>query len=262
MTVRIAQNLGVEKIANFTKRMNIYKQPEELLSISLGSAETTLLNLTSAYCSFVNGGKLIKPVLIDRIQDGEGNTIINNENRKCTNCDKISFTGKEFPKIEDDYEKVLSPQTAYQLTSILQGVVERGTGKKLKKLGLNLAGKTGTTNDNTDAWFIGFTSNLVIGVYVGMDNPKPLGKFETGSKAALPIFEEFVKKAVKKSHARPFKVPKDITLMVVDPNTGNKAKFSSKNTIIESYKSKNISDGKILYSNNNRLDTNNILRFY
>ena len=262
MTVRIAQNLGVEKIANFTKRMNIYKQPEELLSISLGSAETTLLNLTSAYCSFVNGGKLIKPVLIDRIQDSEGNTIINNENRKCTNCDKISFTGKEFPKIEDDYEKVLSPQTAYQLTSILQGVVERGTGKKSKKLGLNLAGKTGTTNDNTDAWFIGFTSNLVIGVYVGMDNPKPLGKFETGSKAALPIFEEFVKKAVKKSDARPFKVPKDITLMVVDPNTGNKAKFSSKNTIIESYKSKNISDGKILYSNNNRLDTNNILRFY
>ena len=262
MTVRIAQNLGVNKIANFTKKMNIYKKPEELLSISLGSAETTLLNLTSAYCSFVNGGKLIKPVLIDRIQDGEGNTIINNENRKCINCDKISFTGKEFPKIEDDYEKVLSPQTAYQLTSILQGVVERGTGKKLKKLGLNIAGKTGTTNDNTDAWFIGFTSNLVIGVYVGMDNPQPLGKFETGSKAALPIFEEFAKKAVKKSDARPFKVPKDITLMVVDPNTGVKAKFSSKNTIIESYKSKNISNGKILYSNNNRLDANNILRFY
>jgi penicillin-binding protein 1A len=262
MTVRIAQNLGVDKIANFTKRMNIYKKPEELLSISLGSAETTLLNLTSAYCSFVNGGKLIKPVLIDRIQDSEGNTIINNENRKCINCDKISFTGKEFPKIEDDYEKVISPQTAYQLTSILQGVVERGTGKKLKKLGLNLAGKTGTTNDNTDAWFIGFTSNLVIGVYVGMDNPQPLGKFETGSKAALPIFEEFVKKSIKKSDAKPFKIPDEIILMVVDPNTGNKAKFSSKNTIIESYKNKNISDGKVLYSNNNRLDVNNILRFY
>jgi len=262
MTVRIAQNLGVDKLANFTKKMNIYKKPEELLSISLGSAETTLLNLTTAYCSFVNGGKLIKPVLIDRIQDGQGNTIINNENRKCINCDKISFTGKEFPIIEDDYEKVLSPQTAYQLTSILQGAVERGTGKKLKKLGLNLAGKTGTTNDNTDAWFIGFTSNLVIGVYVGMDNPKTLGKFETGSKAALPIFEEFVKKGVKKADARPFKIPDEIILMVVDPNTGNKAKFSSKNTIIESYKSKNVSDGKILYSNNNRLDANNILRFY
>ena len=262
MTVRIAQNLGIDKIANFSKKMNIYQEPEHLLSISLGSAETTLLSLTSAYCSFANGGKLIKPVLIDRIQDGEGNTIINNENRKCIDCDKISFTGKDFPKVEDNYKQVISPQTAYQLTSILQGAIERGTGKKLKKLGLNLAGKTGTTNENTDAWFVGFTSNLVIGVYVGMDNPKPLGKFETGSKAALPIFEEFVKRAVNKSDARPFKVPEDITLMVVDPNTGNKAKFSSKDTIIESYKSKNISNGKILYSNNNRLDVNNILKFY
>ena len=177
-------------------------------------------------------------------------------------CDKISYTGKEYPKIKDNYEQVLSPQTAYQLTSILKGVVERGTGKKLKKLGLNLAGKTGTTNENTDAWFIGFTSNLVIGVYVGMDNPQPLGKFETGSKAALPIFEEFIKNAIKKSDARPFKVPEDITLMVIDPETGDKAKFSSKNTIIESYKSKNISNGKVLFSNNNRLDSNNILRFY
>jgi len=262
MTVRIAQNLGIDKLANFSKQMHIYEKPEELLSISLGSAETTLLKLTSAYCSFVNGGKLIKPIIIDRIQDSEGNTIINNGNRKCVNCDKISFTSKEFPKIEDDYEQVISPQTAYQLTSILQGAVERGTGKKLKKLGLNLAGKTGTTNDNTDAWFIGFTSNLVVGVYVGMDNPQPLGRYETGSKAALPIFEEFVKKSVKKSEARPFKVPNKITLMVVDPITGYKAKFSSKNTIIESYKSKNINDGKILYSNNNRLDTNNILKFY
>ncbi len=262
MTVRIAQNLGVDKIADFSKKMNIYQKPEELLSISLGSAETTLLSLTSAYCSFVNGGKLIKPILIDRIQDGKGNTIVNNENRKCINCDKISFTSKEFPMIKDDYKQVMSPQTAYQLTSILQGAVERGTGKKLRKLGLNLAGKTGTTNENTDAWFIGFTSNLVIGVYVGMDNPEPLGKFETGSKAALPIFEEFVKKSVKKSDARPFKVPDDITLMVIDPISGNKAKFSSKNTIIESYKSINISNGKVLYSNYNRLDTNNILKFY
>jgi len=262
MTVRIAQNLGIDKVASFSKKMNIYENPDELLSISLGSAETTLLNLTSAYCSFVNGGKLINPILIDRIQDGEGNTIINNENRKCSDCDKISYTGKEFPKIEDNYEQVISPQTAYQVTSILQGVVERGTGKKLKKLGLNIAGKTGTTNENTDAWFIGFTSNLVIGVYVGMDNPQPLGKFETGSRAALPIFEEFVKKAVKKSDAKPFKVSNDITLMIVDSITGEKAKFSSKNTIIESYKSINVSNGNVLYSNSNRLDVNNILKFY
>ena len=262
MTVRISRSLGIDKVANFSKKMKIYKNPDELLSISLGSAETTLLKLTSAYCTFVNGGKLIEPIIIDRIQDGEGNTIINNENRKCINCDQISFTGKEFPIIKDNYPQVLSRETAYQITSFLQGVIERGTGKKLRKLGLNIAGKTGTTNENTDAWFIGFTSNLVVGVYVGMDNPKPLGKFETGSKAALPIFEEFVKKAVKKSDSRPFKVPQNITLMVIDPNTGEKAKFTSKNTIIESYKSENVLDGKVLYSDNDRLDTNNILKFY
>ena len=262
MTVRIAQNLGVDKIASFSKKLKIYENPEELLSISLGSAETTLLNLTSAYSSFVNGGKLISPIIIDRIQDSEGNTIINNENRKCKNCNEISFTGKDYPVIEDNYKQVISEQTAYQIISFLEGVIKRGTGKKLKDLKLNLAGKTGTTNDNTDAWFIGFTSNLVVGVYVGMDNPEPLGKYETGSKAALPIFREFVEKAVKKSNARPFKVPKEMTLMVVDPLTGEKAKFDSKNTIIEAYKSQNVMNGKVLYSDNNRLDTNNILKFY
>ncbi len=262
MTVRIAQNLGVDKIVEFSKRLKIYDNPDELLSISLGSAETTLLNLTSAYSSFVNGGKLISPIIIDRIQDSEGNTIINNENRKCKNCDEISFTGKDYPIIEDNYKQVISEQTAYQITSLLEGVIKRGTGKKLKELNLNIAGKTGTTNENTDAWFIGFTSNLVVGVYVGMDNPEPLGKYETGSKAALPIFKEFVKKAIKKSDARPFKVPKEMTLMVIDPFTGEKAKFNSKNTIIEAYKSKNVMNGKVLYSDNNRLDVNNILKFY
>ena len=159
-------------------------------------------------------------------------------------------------------EQVFSPQTAYQITSLLEGAVKRGTGKKLKNLNLNLAGKTGTTNKNTDAWFIGFTSNLVVGVYVGMDNPQPLGKFETGSKTALPVFKNFIKKAIKKSEARPFKVAEGITMMVVDPLTGQKAKFSSKDTILEAYKSSNVIDGVILYSNNNRLDTNNILKFY
>ncbi len=262
MTVRIAQNLGVDKLAKFSQDLKIYNNPEELLSISLGSAETTLLNLTSAYSSFVNGGKLISPIIIDRIQDSEGNTIINNENRKCRNCDKISYTGKDYPQIEDNYVQVMSEQTAYQVTTILEGVIKRGTGKKLRELQLNLAGKTGTTNENTDAWFIGFTSNLVIGVYVGMDNPKPLGKFETGSKAALPIFREFIEKSVKKSEARPFKVPEKMTLMVVDPLTGEKAKFNSKNMIIESYKSKNVLNGKVLYSDSNRIDKNNILKFY
>ena len=262
MTVRIAQNLGISKITNFSKQLGIYDNPEELLSLSLGSAETTLLKLTSAYCAFVNGGKLVEPIIIDRVQDSEGNTIVNNEKRLCKNCDQISFTSKDYPIIDDQYKQVFSPQTAYQITSLLEGVVQRGTGKKLKKLKLNLAGKTGTTNDNTDTWFIGYTSNLVIGVYVGMDNPKPLGKFETGSKVALPIFEDFVKKAIKKSDARPFKVAEGITMMVVDSVTGQKAKFSSEDTIIEAYKNKNIVDGKVLYLNNNRLDSNNILKFY
>ena len=125
-----------------------------------------------------------------------------------------------------------------------------------------MAGKTGTTNSNTDTWFVGFTSNLVIGVYVGMDNPQPLGRYETGSKVALPIFENFVKKAIKKSDARPFKSADGITMMVVDSLTGQKAKFSSKQTIIEVYKKQNVINGKVLYSNNNRLESNNILRIY
>ena len=232
------------------------------MSISLGSAETTLLKMTSAYSSFVNGGKLVEPIFIDRIQDSEGKTIFKNKLRFCEDCDLISYTSENLPQIKNNYKQIFSPQTAYQMTSILEGVVQRGTGKKLKDLNLNLAGKTGTTNENTDTWFIGFTSNLVIGVYVGMDNPEPLGKFETGSKTALPIFKKFVERAVKKSDARPFKVSKGITMMVVDQLTGQKAKFTSKNTILEAYKSKNVVDGKILYSNNNRLDTNNILRFY
>ena len=262
MTVRIAQNLGIDKIVNFSKKLKIYEKPQELLSISLGSTETTLLKLTSAYSAFVNGGKLVEPILIDRVQDSEGNTIVNNDKRYCLDCDQISFTSKIYPKIEDRYEQVFSNQTAYQITSILEGVIHRGTGKKLKKLKLNLAGKTGTTNENTDAWFIGFTSSFVIGVYVGMDNPSPLGKFETGSKTALPIFENFIKDAIKKSDARPFKVADGITMMVVDPLTGQKAKLTSKDTIMEVYKTSNVVDGKVLYSNNDRLVTNNILRFY
>ena len=262
MTVRIAQDLGINKIVNFSKALEIYENPDELLSISLGSTETTLIKLASAYSSFVNGGKLVNPILIDRIQDSEGNTVVNNELRFCKNCDQISYTSDDYPEVEDNYKKVFSPETAYQMTSLLEGVVKRGTGKKLNKLKLNLAGKTGTTNENTDAWFIGFTSNLVVGVYVGLDNAEPLGKFETGSKTALPIFENFVKMAIKKSDARPFKVADGITMMVVDPSTGEKANFNSKNTIMEAYKSKNVVDGKILNLNNNRLETSNILEFY
>ncbi len=262
MTVRIAQNLGVEKIVDFSKALKIYDNPEELLSISLGSAETTLLKLTSAYSVFVNGGKLVEPILIDRIQDSEGNTIFNNDKRKCINCDQISYLTNDYPEIKNNYTQIFSPETAFQMTSILEGVVQRGTAKKLKDLNLNIAGKTGTTNKNTDTWFIGFTSNILVGVYVGSDNPTPLGKYETGSKTALPIFKSFISDSVNKYDARPFKAAKGTVMMVVDPLTGQKAKFNSKNTIIEVFKKKNVVDGKVLYTNSDRLDANNILKFY
>ncbi len=262
MTVRIAQDLGIERIVNFSKDLKIYENPEELLSISLGSAETTLINLTSAYSAFVNGGKLVEPILIDRIQDSEGNTIYNNNLRQCIDCDQISYLSNDYPIIQNNYKQIFSPETAYQMTSILEGVVKRGTGKKLRDLNINIAGKTGTTNKNTDTWFIGFTSNLLVGVYVGSDSPSPLGKYETGSKTALPIFKDFITQAVNKSDARPFKAAEDTIMMVVDPKTGQKAKFSTKNTIIEVFKKENVVNGKVLYSNTDRLDSNNILKFY
>jgi len=261
MTVRIAQDLGLKKIVNFSKQLGIYDDPSELLSISLGSAETTLLKLTSAYSSFVNGGKIVKPIMIDRIQDSEGNTIFNNEKRKCVNCDQISSLSKSYPVIEDGFLKIFSPQTAYQMTSILEGTVQNGTGRKLKDLNLDLAGKTGTTNGNTDTWFVGFTSKLTIGVYVGSDNPKSLGRYETGAKTALPIFKSFVKNAVKKEDARPFKVPDGILMRVIDPLTGEKATTESKSTIIEAYKNTKIDD-TLNRDINNRLKNDNILKFY
>ena len=263
MTVRIAQEIGVNKIVNFTKQLGIYNDPQELLSISLGSAETTLLKLTSAYCSFANGGKKINPILIDRIQDSEGVTFFNTETRSCDNCNQIPYYSKFIPKISDNFDQVISPQSAYQVTSMLEGVIKRGTGKSLRDLNLDIAGKTGTTNKNIDTWFIGFTSKLVIGIYVGMDEPKSLGRYETGAKTAMPIFKDFVKKAIKKKDARPFKVPSDISMMVIEYVTGKKANFGSKETIIEVFKKEKIDNDSLLFGNiNDRLNNNNILKFY
>ena len=263
MTVRIAQELGTDKIVKFSKKLKIYDNPNELLSISLGSTETTLLKLTSAYCSFINGGKLVEPLLVDRIQDSEGKTIYNTETRSCKNCEQISFLSNEIPEIKNKFSQIFTPQTAFQITSMLEGVVKRGTGKKLKDLNLVLAGKTGTTNKNTDTWFIGFTSNLAIGVYVGFDEPKSLGKYETGAKTAMPIFKEFVKRAVKKEDARPFKVADNIVMMVVDKSSGKKANFTSKETLIEAFKKDKIYTNISEKTNfNNRLNNNNILKFY
>ena len=251
MTVRIAQDLGLNKINKFSKKLNINKEPKELLSISLGSEETTLLNLTAAYCIFANGGKKIDPILIDRIQDSSGITIFNSDKRVCKNCDQISSISNETPKIEDNFKQVISPETAYQMVSLLEGVIQRGTGKRLKKLGLNLAGKTGTTNNNTDTWFLGFTSRLVVGVYVGLDEPKSLGNYETGARTAMPIFKKFIVETITKKDAVPFKVPKGITMMVINHKTGQKSNLISDKTIYESFKDNNLSELNQNYYYNN-----------
>jgi penicillin-binding protein 1A len=249
MTVRIAKTLGLNKILNLSNKLEIYDDIPELLSVSLGAAETSLINLTTAYASFVNGGKKIKPNLISRIQDRRGKTIFKLENKKCIGCDKFSISSENYPIIKYKSERVFSEETAYQMTSILEGVVKRGTGKKLRDLKVPIAGKTGTTNNNYDAWFIGFTSNLVIGVYIGFDTPKTLGKYETGSKAALPIFKSFVKNSLFKEDFNEFKIPEGIFLTSLDYDTGYKSILGGKNTIIEALKAKDI----------NKINNNNLI---
>ena len=252
MTVRIAKILGLEKILDLSKKLEIYEEIPELLSVSLGAAETTLMNLTSAYAPFVNGGKKIEPNLISRIQDRRGKTIFQNENKKCLGCDKFINQSENYPIIENTNKQIISEETAYQMTSILMGAVKRGTAKKLKTLNVPLAGKTGTTNDNFDAWFIGFSSNLVIGVYIGFDNPKTLGKYETGSKAALPIFKDFVANALYLDDFKEFEIPKQIYLTSLNYDTGLKSLSGDKNTILEALKEKDINN----INNNNLISIN------
>ena len=236
MTVRIAQDLGLKKILKLSKDLNIYENIPELLSVSLGSAETTLLKITNAYSVFINGGKKIKPILIERIQDRRGKTIFNSEKRVCIGCDKYSKNTNLIPSIKDSYKQVISKETSYQILSMLEGTIKRGTGKRLRDLGVPLAGKTGTTNDNYDAWFIGSTSDLVVGVYIGFDNPKTLGRFETGSKAALPVFKNFIKQALYRDDFKPFIVPEGIYFAAINYNTGKKENFSNPKSIIEAFK--------------------------
>ena len=207
------------------------------------------MNLTSAYAPFVNGGIKIEPNLISRIQDRRGKTIFQIKNRKCIGCEKFIDHTAEYPKIENTNERVLSEETAYQMVSILRGAVQRGTAKKLKTLKVPLAGKTGTTNDNYDAWFIGFSSSLVVGVYIGFDNPKTLGKFETGSKAALPIFKNFIENALYKEDFEDFTIPENIYLTSLNYDTGTKSLPGEKNIIIEALKMKDI----------NNIDNNNLI---
>ena len=253
MTVRIAQNLGLKKILQLSNDLNIYNEIPELLSVSLGSAETTLLQITNAYSIFVNGGKKINPILIERIQDRRGKTIYNSEKRECIGCDKFSEKENIIPYIRDNYKQAISKETAYQILSILEGTIQRGTGKKLKDLNVPLAGKTGTTNNNFDAWFIGATSNLIVGVYIGFDNPSSLGKYETGARAALPIFKNFIRQAIYKDEFKPFTAPEEIFFAPINYNTGKKDSFRNPNAIIEAFKLRDI---KKMRNNNSDNDLN------
>ncbi len=243
MTIRVAQYLGMEKIAEIANRTGIIEDMPPVLSMALGAGETSLIKLTAAYASFVNGGKKIRPSLIDRIQDRRGKNIYLENNSKCENCNEPYMSENAKPNIVDTSEKIFDEAKSYQMVSILKGAVDRGTGRKTKINGIEIAGKTGTTNNNTDAWFIGFTSNLIIGVYTGFDNPGTLGKRETGSSVAVPIFKEFVSKYYEEKPILPFTIPNGIELIRIDYDTGKVAKnMQDVNSVYEAFtKSDNLS---------------------
>jgi penicillin-binding protein 1A len=237
MTVRLADDLGMTRIADLAQRLGVYDQMPRHLANSLGSAETTLLRMTTAYSIFANGGKKVEATLIDRIQDRRGRTIWRHDKRDCAVCQQAEYSPDlAEPELLDVREQVMSPYTAYQITSMLEGVVERGTGHKMKALGKPVAGKTGTSNDERDAWFIGYTPDLAVGVYVGYDNPKPMGKKRTGGELAAPFVEDFMKMALKNKPAAPFRVPRAIELMPINAVNGRRAVFGQEGTILEAFK--------------------------
>ena len=238
MTVRLAQNLKMEKVVEVAERFNITKGMPSLLSMSLGAGETTLMDLTAAYGMIVNGGKKIDPTLIDRIQDRNGKTIFKNDGRVCKTCNSESwgYQSEPEPELLDVRENVLDPVTAYQLVSMMEGVVQRGTGIRINALRRPLAGKTGTTDESFDTWFVGFSPDLVVGIFVGFDAPSSLGRGEEGSSVAVPIFRDFMAKALRDDSPTPFRIPEGVRLVRVDPVTGLLATPGAKNTILEAFR--------------------------
>jgi penicillin-binding protein 1A len=207
-----------------------------LMAMALGAGETSLLKMTTAYSVFANGGKRIEPTLIDRIQDRYGRTVYRHDRRDCPGCQATAWENQPEPEIFDDRDEVINPYTAYQITSMLEGVVERGTGKVLQAVGKPVAGKTGTSNDVRDSWFIGFTPDLAVGVYVGYDTPKPMGRDATGGQLAAPIVAEFMRQSLRHVSATPFRVPPGVQLIPIDPNTGERAAYGDANVILEAFK--------------------------
>ena len=221
MTIRLADKIGMLKIINTAKDFKIHKYMDDNLSMSLGAGLTTLIDLTNAYAMIVNGGNEITPTLITSVNDRSGKQIINNENKKCLNCKQINqILDFKLPKVINNRNSILDSRIAFQVTSMLEGVVLRGTGKKISSLNIPLAGKTGTTNDNKDAWFVGFSPDLAVGVYVGYDMPKSLGFKQTGSAVAVPIFKNFMKEFNVNINKIPFRIPSGLSFVNIDPRTG------------------------------------------
>jgi len=238
MTVNLAQMIGIEPIVETARKFNISDDPKPMYSMVLGAMETSLIRMACAYSSLVNGGKKIEASYIDLVQDKKGKNILVGDTRVCEYCHEIKFEkGRlQLPYIEDNRLQIIDPQNAYQLVSILEGAIEHTvSGKPIQKLGLSLAGKTGTTNDSHDSWFIGFSQQLLVGIYVGFDRPKSLGARESGSTIALPIFADFMKDAIKVEDDMPFRVPSGIKKIKVNYETGlpSMAKYG---TIYESFK--------------------------
>ncbi|MFK8251647.1 penicillin-binding protein 1A [Ancylobacter terrae] len=235
MTVRLANDLGMPTVVQYAKQFGIYDNLLPVLAMSLGSGETTVMRMVGGYSMFANGGKRIKPTLIDRIQDRYGKTIYKHDERECRGCDADKWANQSEPALVDRREQVLDPMTAYQITSMMEGVVQRGTGTALKAIGKPIAGKTGTTNDEKDAWFVGFTPDIAVGVYLGFDNPKPMGKGSTGGLIAAPVVRDFLQVAIADRPAVPFRVPPGIKLIRINPKTGLRA-GPGENSILEAFK--------------------------
>ncbi|WP_424959254.1 penicillin-binding protein 1A [Hyphomicrobium sp. 1Nfss2.1] len=236
MTVRLAQDLGMPLITEYARRFGIYDDLLPVLSMSLGAGETTLLRLAAGYCAIANGGHQVRPTLIDRIQDRWGHTVWRHDQRVCENCKADEWLNQEEPEIPDDRVQIVDPHTAYQMTSILEGVVQRGTARSLKALERPLAGKTGTTNQEKDAWFLGYSPDLVVGVFMGYDAPTPMGKGNTGGKLAAPVFGNFMKEALADQPASPFRIPPGIKLARVNLRTGLRAGEEDPQSIMEAFK--------------------------
>ncbi|MDR6954298.1 penicillin-binding protein 1A [Ancylobacter sp. 3268] len=235
MTVRLANDLGMPVIVDYAKRFGIYDNLLPLLSMSLGAGETTVMRMAGGYSMFANGGRRIKPTLIDRVQDRYGKTIYKHDERECRGCDAAQWQDQPEPTLIDRREQVLDPMTAYQMVSMMEGVVQRGTGTALKVLGKPVAGKSGTTNEEKDAWFVGFTPDMVVAVYLGFDNPKPMGKGSTGGLISAPVVRDFMQVALADRAAVPFRVPPGMKLIRINPKSGLRAGPGEK-SILEAFK--------------------------